>query len=225
MMATTLAASLLTSRGDPGASSQPAHEGAGPARAPSDLPLIVHLVLDEHIGLEGLPDDLTPRSFKEETRSFFVDRKFRLFGAAHSEYPWTEQSLSHLLNLTSGKYVSDLLTQPTKRRTYRLTRNAYFQRLEQQGYAVRVHQTGFLDVCAGRIPPSACHCTATPRYGFSIHCLSPRAKNCRSLLASSSSSQRLSSGSRACTPAAGCGCVAPTFTSLPGTGIGTSFLR
>ena len=49
------------------------------------LPLIVHLILDEHIGLEGIPEDLAPASFKDEARTFFTDKGFKVFGGAYSE--------------------------------------------------------------------------------------------------------------------------------------------
>jgi hypothetical protein len=39
---------------------------------------------------------------------------------------------------------------------YRLTRNAYFERLEQAGYAIRAHHLAYLDVCAGHAPPWEC---------------------------------------------------------------------
>jgi hypothetical protein len=158
MMATVLAASLQPTRAHAVANplSPPARVAASrPHAARSNLPLIVHLVLDEHIGLEGLPRDLTATSFKEDTRSLFVDRGFRLFGSAYSEHGWTVDSLGHLLNLTSGRYVSGLTTAGPKAGKHRLTRNAYFERLEQEGYAIRVHHPDYLDVCAGRV--ASCH--------------------------------------------------------------------
>jgi hypothetical protein len=159
MMATVLAGSLLAPHGGV-AASPPLPQGREVASAHaagrSGLPLIIHLVFDEHIGVEGFPDDLTPRSFKEATRSFFVDRGFRLFGNAYSEHAWTQLSLAHLLNLTPGRYVSDLVVPGAGYGTYRLTRNAYFERFEQKGYAIRVYRSGHVDVCADRVAPNAC---------------------------------------------------------------------
>jgi hypothetical protein len=157
MMATVLGTSLLPlGRVAASPSSWDQRHSASPPAARSELPLIVHLVLDEHIGVEGLPDILTPPSFKEDVRSFFVDRGFRLFGRAYSEHPSTFVALSHLLNLAQGRYVPDLTAPGAAPRTYRLTRNAYFERLEQAGYTIRAHRIDYLDVCAGGVAPSAC---------------------------------------------------------------------
>lgn len=151
MMATVLALSLLPQRSEAGPSDAPA-----PAARP-DLPLVLHVVLDEYIGIEGLPEDLAPESFKRGLESFFVDRGFRLFGRAYSEYSSTLWSLSHLLNLAPGGYVSSLATPSTTARTFRLKRSAYFDRLARQGYAIRVYQSEYLDMCTDAIPASACH--------------------------------------------------------------------
>jgi hypothetical protein len=157
MMATVLGTSLLPlGRVAASPSSWDQRHSASPPAARSELPLIVHLVLDEHMGVEGLPDVVTRPSFKKDVRSFFVDRGFRLFGRAYSEHPSTLPSLSHLLNLAQGRYVPDLTGPGAAPGTYRLTRNAYFERLAQAGYTVRAHRIDYLDVCAGRVAPSAC---------------------------------------------------------------------
>jgi hypothetical protein len=158
MMATILATSLLPLGGVAASpSSLPGRDASDQnAAARAKLPLIVHLVLDEHIGVEGLPDALTPRTFKEDIRAFFVERGFRLFGGAYSEHPSTLPSLSHLLNLVQGRYEPDLAVAASEPRRYRLTRNAYFERLHQAGYAIRAHRIEYLDVCAGRVTPWAC---------------------------------------------------------------------
>jgi hypothetical protein len=158
MMATILATSLLPPGGvAAGHSSLPGRDASGAnAAARATLPLIVHLVLDEHIGVEGLPDALTPATFKDEIRAFFVERGFRLFGGAYSEHPATVASLSHLLNLVPGRYVPGLAASAPRQRRYQLTRNAYFERLADAGYAIRAHRVDYLDVCAGQIPASVC---------------------------------------------------------------------
>jgi len=121
-----------------------------------DLPLVLHVVLDEHLGLAGLPPDLTPATVRGEYERFFPGRGFRLFGAAYSEFPETKWSLPHLFNLSTGEYRDDL-TQPGAAETsYRMTRNEYFARMKQAGYAIRVYQPDYLDVCAGVVAEAAC---------------------------------------------------------------------
>jgi hypothetical protein len=149
MMATVLVLSLLPSR--------PQAVAAAPAPAPDpDLPLVVHLVLDEHIGVEGLPPEFTTPAFKQQFQSFFLDRGFRLFGRAYSEYPITLWSIPQLLNLSPGQYVPGFMMPGPNEGTYRLTRNAYFERLADRGYVIRVHQSDYLDVCTEAVRPSDC---------------------------------------------------------------------
>ena len=153
MMVTMLAFSIvpLRSRAEPAAA-------ADRARASSDdLPFILHLVLDEHIGVEGLPADLTPPTFRRDLESFFVERGFRLFGRAYSEYASTLWSLAQLLNLAPNSYTASLTTSGVSGGTFRLMRSAYFDRLSEQGYAIRVYRPEYLDMCTDAIPPSACY--------------------------------------------------------------------
>ena len=49
------------------------------------LPPVVHILLDEHIGIEGLGGDAAADAMKERLRSFYVNNGFRLFGGAYSE--------------------------------------------------------------------------------------------------------------------------------------------
>lgn len=148
MTAAALAVSLLPSRSH-AISSEPLAVGTAgvPTAASRGLPLMVHLVFDEHIGPEGLPAELVPAGYKEEFQSFFLERGFRLFGKAYSEYPVTAWSISQLLNLAPGEYVSDLRGPGAAEGTYRLKRNAYFDALLRLGYSIRVHEPDFIDVC------------------------------------------------------------------------------
>ena len=78
MMATMLAISFVQSRPAAIASNRTPERAVSAGRA--DRPLIVHLLLDEYIGPEGVPSDLAPEGFKQQFQSFYVDRGFRLFG-------------------------------------------------------------------------------------------------------------------------------------------------
>lgn len=147
-MGTVLAFSLLPPRAHAALPEEP--------QAHRDLPLVVHLILDEHIGVEGLPPDLTPHAFKQDLQAFFVERGFHLFGGAYSEHPSTLPSLSHLLNLVAGSSVPQLTSLATPR-SFQLTRNEYFERLAAAGYGIRVHQTDYLNLCTKPVPASACH--------------------------------------------------------------------
>jgi hypothetical protein len=126
----------------------------GTATARADRPLILHLLLDEFIGLEGFPKDLTPESYRKERETFFVQRGFRLFGKAYSEYPMTLWSVPHLMNLSPGQYRTDLTRPGPSGGTYTLTRNAYFERLAAVGYAIQVHEPDYLYLCPDGLPAS-----------------------------------------------------------------------
>jgi hypothetical protein len=155
MVATMLVVSFLTPQ------SEGAQVSAAGAAAPTahhgDLPFILHLILDEHIGVEGLPADLTPPAFTRDFESFFVQRGFRLFGRAYSEYPATVWSIAQLLNLAPNGYTPSLTTAGGADGTFRLTRSAYFDRLSAQGYAIRVYRSDYLDMCTTAVPAAACY--------------------------------------------------------------------
>ena len=122
----------------------------------SGLPLVVHVLLDEMIGVEGVPPDVAPTAFKEALRSFFVDRGFRLFGKAYSQYPATVYSVPQFLSLSSDGYRPDLVTAGPSDGTYRLTRNAYFEQFARLGYDIKVHEPDYLYLCPSNLPAS-CH--------------------------------------------------------------------
>jgi hypothetical protein len=154
MVATMLAVSVLT----PQSNAEPVSAAGAPAASPNaDLPFILHVILDEHIGVEGLPADLAPPAFRRDFQSFFVQRGFRLFGRAYSEYPATLWSLAQLLNLAPNGYTPGLTIPGKPDGTFRLTRSAYFDRLSKQGYTIRVYRPEYLDMCTEAVPASACH--------------------------------------------------------------------
>ena len=131
------------------------HERSGSSQ-PKDLPLVLHVVLDEHIGLEGLPRDVASPAFVREMRSFFVDNRFLLFGRAYSEHVETRYSLSHLVNFKPGEFDARLVGPGKGSATYDLTRNAYFDGLAQKGYAIQVYQPDHLDFCASAGANASC---------------------------------------------------------------------
>lgn len=121
----------------------------------AELPLILHLIVDEHIGVEGMPADLTPAGFERDLHSFFERHGFLLFGRAYSEYWNSYRSIAQLVNLQPRRYVPTLLEHGT-RSTWAVTSNAYFNRLAQLGYAIRVYQSDYLDLCADQTSAHRC---------------------------------------------------------------------
>ena len=111
-----------------------------------DLPLIVHVIVDEHIGIDGLPPDESVPGLQADLRTFYHSLGFRTFDAAYSEYAQTEHSLGHVLNFSPGEYRSNLVrTAPGFK--VGLSRNEYFSRMQQRGYRLRVVQSDALELC------------------------------------------------------------------------------
>lgn len=108
-----------------------ADEEAGPLPPTrSTAPVMLHLIMDEHIGIAGLPaDNPASRAMAERLRDFYVGRGFRLYGRAYSRYFNTPDAIPDMLATRGGK--------------------GYFAALRQAGYRLNVHQSGFLDLCAG----------------------------------------------------------------------------
>lgn len=117
----------------------------GPAAAaPSGLPTIVHIILDEHVGFDGLPAD-NPRTpaVKAELERFYLGNGFRLYTRAHSDYAYTLNSIPQILNFGEAQ-------EPDRPKQEKKTvKNvAYFNLLGQQGYRVKVHQSEYLNLCS-----------------------------------------------------------------------------
>lgn len=123
------------------------------------LPPLVHIILDEHIGIGGMPTDFEEGArIKEEVVSAYVQRNFRLFPNAHSAYDETADSIPNEFNFS----------EITKRRGWLnggnstmfpapLATNEYFDRLGRRGYSIRVYQPNYVDFCsAATSPPSSC---------------------------------------------------------------------
>lgn len=111
-----------------------------------NLPLVVHVVLDEHIGLVGMhagvPGDAAAA---ESTRRFYKDAGFRLFAGAYSQFFKTETSLAGALNFDFTEQADHFLTR--KHYGFSLNKNAYLKSYADKGYRIHVYQSDYLDLC------------------------------------------------------------------------------
>lgn len=113
----------------------------------AEPPLLVHLLLDEHIGVEGLPRDIpAARDLRATLIDFYTSRGFRLFGGAYSQYANTYNSIANLLNFSSRE-VSHPYLSPGEESDWNLKQSAYFQMLQQRGYRLHVYQSTYMDLC------------------------------------------------------------------------------
>jgi hypothetical protein len=144
---TMLAATLVF----PGASGEASFEigdltaeaGVPPEQAP---PVLVHLIFDEFIGVEGIPADGRGPEVKEELRSFLHANGLYVFGRAYSRFLYTSNAIPNALNYASAPDYGHFTI---GRGPLRLAENRYFEDMRTKGYDVHVYQTDFMDFCTG----------------------------------------------------------------------------
>ncbi len=122
------------------------------ATAPHDtaLPPVLYLILDQHIGMEGWPPEMaSTRAARDQVQRFYLDRGFRLFGRAYSEFTHTASSIPATLNWPSEDPRADVV-QIVPGQHYRLRVDGLFARLSGEGYRIRVYQSTYLDFCDPR---------------------------------------------------------------------------
>ena len=142
MLATLLLSSLVLRVSEP-ITPRPATDAAS-----STEPFVLEIILDEHIGLQGLSAaGEAAESVAAEIRRFFGDRGFSVFPEAYSEHSATRDSLSHAFNLSSGTFQAANYETGSGRFTWRLTHNRLFESLLARGYALRVFQSDYIDLC------------------------------------------------------------------------------
>jgi hypothetical protein len=119
--------------------------GAPPAVVDATLPPIVHVILDEHIGLAALPPEVEGSAAAgEAVRSVYRD--FAVYDRAYSRFAETAYSLASLMNGGAEGNAAKLLEQQPAGWT--LLQNGWFEKLARRGYAIRVYQSAWLDMCA-----------------------------------------------------------------------------
>ena len=119
-------------------------------RGDTSLPAVLYLILDEHIGVEGWPEELAgTREMQQRVRQFYLGEGFRLFGKAYSEYAETDASIPAVLNWPIEEPYRDV-AEVVSGESYALKANAFFEKLSAKGYRIRVYQSTYLDYCDER---------------------------------------------------------------------------
>lgn len=117
------------------------------------LPRLIHLVLDEHVGVEAIPSDTNlGQQLKQSILDFYREFGFLLYGRTYSHYYETYDSLPNLLNFsleTTPRALVESIDAP-----HPLRKNNYFVWLEQHQYVVEVVSAGYLDYCKGPMIPA-----------------------------------------------------------------------
>lgn len=121
-------------------------KGAGQTgAAAAGKPAIVHIILDEHIGLEGLPDDAEGRRLRDELRSFYLANGFAVYGGAYSEHYETVNAIPELLNFGTAAAL------PASKDGVKTGATKYLSSLVGQGYGLTIFQSDYVDYCTGAI--------------------------------------------------------------------------
>lgn len=148
-----LSISLVPTR-TPLQASSGAAVGARPVRG--ELPPMIVLFLDEHVGLEGIPLEIEGGPEARKTLSdLFVTHGFRLSSRAFSQYASTTDSLPNVLNHSARRTRDEWVREVRGRFTLR--ESLFLKRAAASGYAIRVYQSDYLDLCDVRgVRPEAC---------------------------------------------------------------------
>jgi hypothetical protein len=134
---------------------EPASLAEPPHRA--DLPAIVHIILDEQIGLDGLVNDVPGG---EDVRTWLLalleSEGFAVFGRAYSPYDLTRDSIPSAFNFVAPEAPQSLYSGGGV--DYALVENEYFRRAIGKGYSIRVYQSDFMEYCeTPSVPVEYCH--------------------------------------------------------------------
>ena len=134
--------------------------GSGP------VPRIIHLILDEHIGLEGIPTDIPEgMEVKSQLVEFYEKYGFMTFGGAYSHYSLTINSIPNLLNFSSAAKTRMYIGEGDN--PDRLLENLYFEGLAQAGYRLNVWWGHHIDYCS-HSQVLIDNCVQIPSHGLKI---------------------------------------------------------
>lgn len=139
---------LSLARGSSGAHRIVTEETAAATKGNTVAPLLIHLLMDEHIGVEGLPPEIpAARALRAELIEFYTSRGFQLFGGAYSQYANTYNSIANLLNFAAREVSHPYLLHGSDETEWDLKQAAYFRMLQQRGYRLHVYQSSYMDLC------------------------------------------------------------------------------
>lgn len=112
-------------------------------QADTSLPPYIHIILDEHVGIEGIPNYADQgEKFRTELKNKYIDQGFRVFGRAYSRYFRTKDSTTSFLNFKPN-------SEPYKSRFVNgmIRPNGLFDKLTEQGYIINIFQTSTVPYC------------------------------------------------------------------------------
>ena len=146
---------VRTDRAAAGGAGQLSRAWAAAGSFNHDLPIVVHLVLDELMSLGAMTKDLPNGSATRQSLLNFSEKhSFRIFDAVYSRHFLTSDSLLSLMN---GDYLGRTgldgsLAPPfdAAAKLYYAHDNSYFDDMADRGYRTAVFQARYIDFCANK---------------------------------------------------------------------------
>ncbi|MHA1544355.1 MAG: sulfatase-like hydrolase/transferase, partial [Alphaproteobacteria bacterium] len=113
----------------------------------SDLPILIHILLDEFGGVRGLENSgsIAQPEIDEMTAEYLANG-FSVYPNAFSQFFKSTLSIGHTFNLRQ-QFGQDILTDIMKSKYFDLSDNAYFSYLRDQGFQLHVYSNEYLNFC------------------------------------------------------------------------------
>jgi hypothetical protein len=126
-------------------------------------PRLIHLIFDEHIGIDGLPSEFNlGRKAKAELVDFYQRHGFTLYSGAYSRYYDTADSIPNLMNFSVQSKARAFVSGTADSSSFKVLTNRYFALLLDRQYRVSVLDTTYLKLCPDVLTTQI----ACVRYGF-----------------------------------------------------------
>lgn len=110
------------------------------------LPALVHIILDEHVGIAGIPRTAGGKEAADDVRNFYIGNGFILFANAYSRHMHTVNAIPDALSLLEKDQVKI-----GTRSNIPLGQSSYFRILNEIGYDISIIQSDFADFCRNAV--------------------------------------------------------------------------
>lgn len=118
--------------------------------------MVLYMILDEHIGVDGMPKEvLETASMQDKLKNFYAENNFDLYTKAFSNYYYSDNSISNVLNGTYSD-EQDYYFKGDREEGRNLRDNRIFDYFRDQGYFVQVYQANYINYCAQNAPFAKC---------------------------------------------------------------------
>ncbi|MGV7222364.1 MAG: hypothetical protein ACQ9MH_12640 [Nitrospinales bacterium] len=132
------------------------------------LPPVIHLILDGHIGIEGIPNTIDQdQSIKQNLKEFYNQNGFSTYGNVYSDFFKTRNSIPNLFNFDTKIEENESFRKKIPHtNNYKMIENNYFQEMGKLGYRIKVYQPSYLDYCQKNLRITSCYTYQPPSISF-----------------------------------------------------------